>query len=286
MYKIFKFKLYFLSVIIFIFSCAKVPYEYGSNIEGKYTLLLREGEPQIERGKPVPVLDGIGHYFFSLPSKIILWNWRVCNHKITEETEQKIKQYLEDNDLHNVKVRLNQYEPRAEWRRLARNRDMPGFWRFTFGTLSLVYYTVFPERLFAGFIGGDHYNPYTNTINIYSDHKSIGLHEAGHSKDFAPKPRAFKGWYAFLYGLPGIALYHEAIATGDAIGYNIAKELILDQKADYKILYPAYATYIAGAGLDYAAIFMPISAAIQYGAMFTASIVGNVTGRIKAARID
>ena len=51
-----------------------------------------------------------------------------------------------------------------------------------------MFYTAFPERIFAAFPfigGGDHYNPYTNTINIYSDHRAIVLHEGGHAKDFA-----------------------------------------------------------------------------------------------------
>ena len=42
-----------------------------------------------------------------------------------------------------------------------------------------VFYTIFPGRVF----GGDRYNPFTNTINLYSDHPSIALHEAAHAKD-------------------------------------------------------------------------------------------------------
>ncbi len=273
-------------LLIVLSGCAQIPYEYGKNIEDKYTLRLSPKEEQIERGNPNKWIDGFGHYLFSLPSKLILWNWNVCNHKIDEETEIKMAKYLEDNDLHYVKVRLNQYAPGAEWRRLKRNQGIGGFWRYTLGAVSLVYYTAFPERLFGGFIGGDHYNPYTNTINIYSNHKSIALHEAAHAKDFAKKPRNFKGWYSFIYGLPGIALYHESVATGDAIGYDIDKKLRKDQKADYKILYPAYGTYIAGAGLDYASLFTPVSWAVQYAAIGTASIIGNITGRIKAKSVE
>ncbi len=42
--------------------CAKVPYRYGRGLEGPKTLLLAQGEPQVERGKPHWLLDGLGHY--------------------------------------------------------------------------------------------------------------------------------------------------------------------------------------------------------------------------------
>ena len=79
-------------------------------------------------------------------------------------TEASILEYLDANGLCNVKVRLNQYAPGGEWSRLVRNGEMPMAWRWTLGMLSVVFYTIIPERVFAGLQGGDHYNPYTNTI--------------------------------------------------------------------------------------------------------------------------
>ncbi|MCP4004231.1 MAG: hypothetical protein GY725_08555 [bacterium] len=78
-------------------------------------------------------------------------------------------------------MRLNQYSVPGEWARLFRNRNIGGFWRYTFGILTLATYTALPQRAF----GGDNYNPFTNTINIYSDVPAIVLHEGGHAKDFA-----------------------------------------------------------------------------------------------------
>src|SRR5262249_30912111 len=139
-------------------------------------------------GKPNAWLDGFGHYFFSLPTKLLLLDWKAENHDIPAEVEQSMEQYLRANGLHNVKVRLNQYGPGDEWRRLFKNREMPAGWRYTLGLLAVSFYTIFPERLFAGFPfigGGDHYNPFTNTLSIYSGSRPIVLHEGGHAKDFA-----------------------------------------------------------------------------------------------------
>ena len=186
--------------------CASTPYAFAPHGETDLTLELREGEPQIERGVPNAWVDGFGHYFFSLPSKLILLNWKVDNHDISDEVEQSLEQYLHANGLCNTKVRLNQYAPGGEWQRLFRNQEMPAGWRYTFGIISVSLYTIFPERLLAGFPfigGGDHYNPYTNTVSIYSGSRPIVIHEGGHAKDFAGKEnRQWKGAYAGLRGIP------------------------------------------------------------------------------------
>ena len=109
-----------------VFPTAADPYEYGVGLEDSDALKLRPGEAQIDRGNPHGFLDWIGHNVVSLPSKIILLNWNVANHNISKETEEILKQYLADNDLHNVKVHLNDYAPGEEWRRLAKNRSVGG----------------------------------------------------------------------------------------------------------------------------------------------------------------
>jgi hypothetical protein len=258
-------------------ACARVPYPYTSYAEKPDTLRLREGEPQIARGEPVPVVDALGHYVFSLPSKLLLWNWRVDNHRISPETEETVAAYLKANGLRQVKVRLNQYEPRDEWRRLVRNSAMPGFWRYTFGVLTCAEYTALPGRLF----GGDCYNPYTNSVSIYSDHRAIALHECAHAKDFAGRSRGMKGWYSFMRLLPIVPFYQEEIATGDAIGYVRDIEDGRLEKSSYKILYPAYCTYIAGEGLRWVRVQWWVSYAVTYAAV----IPGHIVGRIKAATV-
>jgi hypothetical protein len=229
-----------LGVSLSLTACATVPYERGRDLEGPATLKLAENEPQIERGRPHRLVDGMGHYVFSLPSKLLLLSWSVDNHDISEETEAAIVSYLEDNGLQNVKVRLNQYNPSSEWDRLLENPEVNGFWRYTLGALTVAVYTVLPQRL----LGGDHYNPFTNTVNLYSDNRAIALHEAAHAKDFAG--RRWKGWYSALRLLPVVPLHQEARATGDAIGYERFQENAEGEKRAYRILYPAYGTYLGG----------------------------------------
>lgn len=59
--------------------CATVPYRCGQDIEQINTLKLRPNEPQIERGRANKFIDSLGHFAFSLPSKIILMN--LCGKK-------------------------------------------------------------------------------------------------------------------------------------------------------------------------------------------------------------
>lgn len=268
--------------------CATTPYSLGAGLETDLTLPLAEGERQIERGAPNAWVDGFGHYFFSLLSKLILLDWRVNNHDVPAKVEDALQGYLWANGLCNTKVRLNQYAPGGEWRRLFRNREMPGGWRYTLGLLSVSFYTIFPERLLAGFPfigGGDSYNPYTNTVHIYSGLRSIALHEGAHAKDFASiENRHWRGLYAGARAVPlaGIlmALYQEAVATGDALSWELATGDDRDSRSAYRTLYPAYGTYLGGAGSAAAVFFSDgwVVYAVQYGIV----VVGHVAGQTRA----
>jgi len=232
---------------------------------------LVDDQPQIERGQARPVLDAVG-WVFGIPDKILLWDRRVSNHSISSQTEVSIAEYLQQNELQTTRVRLNQYRPLDDWRRLIRNDSVGPLWRLTFGSFSVLGETLIPGRLF----GGDHYNPYTDTIHIYSDVPAIALHEGGHAKDFAR--RRWKGTYAFLYTLPFVPLYHESIASSDVIAYLDSHGAPEDQAAAAKILYPSYGTYVGSA----AGTALPsLSAPLYYGSL----ISGHAVGRYKARQI-
>lgn len=277
-----------LSCLLLLAGCATTPYSLDSELETHLTLDLREGEPQVERGVPNAWLDGFGHYFFSLPSKLILLDWRINNHDVSDEVEEGLQAYLWANGLCNTKVRLNQYAPGGEWKRLFRNREMPGGWRYTLGLLSVSFYTIFPDRLFAGFPfigGGDSYNPYTNTIHIYSDLRPVALHEGGHAKDFASiENRHWKGLYAGARAVPlaGIlvALVQEAIASNDALSWDLATGDSRDSKSAYRTLYPAYGTYLGGAAQ--AGLLFFTDAWIVYAVQYGIVVVGHVAGQTRA----
>ena len=218
--------------------CATLPYSYGTaNRHDECAELAGVMGSPIERGRPNRFLDTAG-WIWGIPGKVLLFDRRVENHRIGEKTEAAIAEYLNANALSTVKVRINQYHPGDDWRRLVANKSVGPGWRYTLGTLSVVAETLVPGRVF----GGDHYNPFTNTVHLYSDIPAIAIHEAGHAKDFAG--RRWKGTYAAAYLIPGVPLYHEARATGDALGYIRTTGSVQDYQEAYEILYPAYGTYV------------------------------------------
>ena len=277
-----------LAVAALTGGCATTPYRFAAHGETDLTLKLKEGESQIERGAPNAWLDGFGHYFFSLPSKLLLLNWKVDNHDISPEVERALEEYLHANGLCNVKVRLNQYAPAAACRRQAATREMPAGWRYTLGALAVTFYTIFPERLFAGFPfigGGDHYNPYTNTLSIYSGSRPIALHEGSHAKDLAAiENRQWKGVYAGLRAVPFLgllaALWEEAAATSDALSWDLATAGSDESKAAYRTLSPAYGTYLGGAAQSAASFFTDTW--ILYAAQYGMVVVGHIAGQTRA----
>lgn len=252
--------------------CVSAPYHYGSR-DRYYTSqqLANVTSIQIERGKPRPLIDGIG-WVFGIPDKILLWNRRIENHHISTETEQAVSDYLAKNELTTVKVRLNQYAPGDDWRRLVANKSVGWGWRYTLGTASWLGETIFPGRI----VGNDHYNPFTNTLHIYSDVPAVAIHEGGHAKDFAR--RYYKGTYAACYLLPVTPLWYEAVATNDALSYLRAEGTLEDEQAADKILYPAYGTYL-GNSLSTAAPGLGTP-------LYLAGVVsGHIVGRLQAGRI-
>jgi len=254
--------------------CATAPYRYGVSYADPRAGPPLTAEEQIVRGRPHWLLDRSDCIWpGSWLGKLVLWDRRVDNHAIGPETEAVLRRYLDANELRHVKVRLNAYHVGDEWRRLVGNRSVGAGWRYTLGVLSWLQYTLLPGRFF----GGDHYNPYTNTIHLYSDIPAIAVHEAGHSKDFAD--RRWKGTYAFLYLLPLVSLYHEAQATNDALGYLRDAESPALQREGYRILYPAYGTYLGGGFGDFVPVF-------GTGVYVAAIVGGHVLGRFQAGEIS
>lgn len=245
--------------------CATTPYKCGSAQQYiTSTELAARTRTQIERGKPNVVVDSLG-WIWGIGGKLTLFDRRVENHRIDARTETEIAAYLQDNELSTVKVRLNQYRPLDDWGRLGANKSVGAGWRYTFGAVSVLGETIFPGRVF----GSDHYNPFTNTIHLYSNIPAIALHEAGHSKDYAR--RKWKGTYAAIYSLPFVPLSQEAIATNDALSYIVANRDLGAQQEAYEILYPAYGTYVGNA----------ISGPIPQG-YFVGLIGGHIVGRWKS----
>ena len=224
--------------------------------------------PQLERGAAVPPVDFLGNVL-ALPLKLILWNWKVDLHSISAQTEEKLVEYLDTQDLpaiEDTKFRLNQYRPGQDLSRLIHNHYVAWPYRLLLGApITLIFEVLLPGRLFPW---GDYYNPYTNTVHLYSDHAAVALHEAGHAHDFAG--RRWKGTYAFIRVIPGVDLYQEYRASKEAFRYLKERRDLDTELAAYKVLYPAYGTYVG------AYIFPPIGTV-------GGALLGHAAGRSAAA---
>jgi len=225
---------------------------------------------QIKRGKPRPVIDGLG-WVIGIPSKIMLWDRRVDNHQTSAETEEAMRRYLDDNDLDHVKVAINLYDPLDDWRRVRANTTVGWGYRYSLGDLSVACEAILPGRL----IGGDHYNPFTGTIYISGDVPSIALQKGGHAKDFAR--RDYPGTYALFAALPVARLWPEAIATGDAIAYAEQRKNPDLERESYRILFPAYGTYVGGA---LGRFVPPVALPVYVGPVIAGHAVGRVEARL------
>ncbi|MFO0945722.1 MAG: hypothetical protein U1D30_07235 [Planctomycetota bacterium] len=221
-------------------------------------------------GKANRFVDGVG-WVMGIPGKLLLWDKRVNNHKVSGETSQAVADYLDANQLEDVHVRINEYAPGGEWRRLCENRAVGAGWRYTLGSLGLVGYTLLPGRIF----GGDRYNPYTNSVYLYSDIPSLGIEAAAYAKDI--HARKFPGTYAAVNELPFVGIWHETIATNDAVAYLKATSNRDEQVAGTRVLYPNYGVHV-GRSVDGLVGCWPL---FQVGG----ALAGHVTGWREARRI-
>jgi hypothetical protein len=224
-------------------------------------------EAVVERGKPHPLVDAAG-WVFGIPSRILLWDRRVKNHQVSPRTEQAVTEYVERNAMTDICIRVNQYAPLEEWRRLCDNTEVGAGWRYTVGALGVAGYTLFPGRLF----GRDRYNPYTNSLYIYSDVPSLGIQSAAYAKDL--RTRSNPGTYAFVNELPVLAMWRETIATQDALDYVAATGDRQAREESLVILYPHYGLLAGGTveGVLMGSPFIPLGGLV----------LGHLSGRASA----
>jgi len=187
---------------------------------------------RIERGKPRPIVDGLGKVW-GIPNRIALGNELVDNHAVSPATEQKVLNYLQDQQLNSVLIRSKQYDPIGEFKRMRANKNIRPVWKATAGGYNLLKYTLLPGRI----VGGDWYNPYSQTLNLYSDVAPLAISQAAHAQDI--QTRVNPGAYAALKEIPGVGLKHETTATMLAIdwyGQNAPDQV----EAAKDVLYPNY----------------------------------------------
>jgi hypothetical protein len=223
----------------------------------------------VERGGPHETLDRVGRVV-GLPARVFTLNSKVNNHDISPETIDQLVTYLEQNDLTDVCVAVNDYDPKGQWRRLRENYRIAPFWRYTAGTLSWLGYAIFPNRIF----GGDEYNPFTNTLILSSDVPARVLAEAAYAKDV--HSRRHPGTFAAISDLPLFSLVRQARATSDVLTYARVRNDWSTEKQAYQVLYP----HIGSTAFGPASHFVPVA-----GPFLSAggALVGHATGRTVTA---
>ena len=70
-----------IALALLLCSCAKAPYQPRGDLYPNPEPF--EDDPQISRGEPNVIADGLGNYLFSLPEKLVLWNWKMGSHDIS-----------------------------------------------------------------------------------------------------------------------------------------------------------------------------------------------------------
>jgi len=200
---------------------------------------VNSGVPEFEHGKPRKVVDAVG-WVFGIPKKIILWDRRAVNHRVSIETEQDLAEYMAANGLGSTKVRINQYDPLGEWRRLRENKEVGAGWRYTIGAFSTLTYTIIPGRVF----GADRYNPYTDSVYIYSDIPCLALEQASYAR--LVHERQHPGTYATLTSLPVVQLWPERQSKNEVLDYTLANGTVEQHEEATRILYAEFGAEIGG----------------------------------------
>jgi len=247
--------------------CAATPYRFS-----RFRAADEEPQPVvIEYGEPNKTLDRLG-WFFGLPGRILPFDSKVNSHDISPETTQKLVAYLEKNDLTDVYVAVNQYDPKGQWRRLRENERIAPGWKYSTGLFSLLGYTLLPGRVF----GGDSYNPFTNSLYVNSDVPAVVLCEAAYAKDV--HSRGLPGAYATVNELPFVSLWRHTLAVSDVLGYARVEDDWEVEEQAYHVVYPQIGAHTAMAADPFVPLL--VSPALGIGG----AVVGHTAGRTIAAR--
>ncbi len=226
----------------------------------------------VEHGTPNKTIDAVG-WFLGIPNKLLLWDRRADNHNVSEATVDRAAGYLATNEVDGVMIRVNQYDPLGEWRRLTENQRINFAWRATLGSLYTIGYTVVPGRL----LGGDWYNPYTDTVHVYSDVPALAMEQAAQAKD--THDRDHPGFYSAVRVLPLVGLVHEARSKQAVFEFVDEHGTTEEQVEARRVLAPQMGTEIGGQA---AAFFPQGNAILQVGG----AVVGHAVGRYKASQIE
>jgi len=248
--------------------CATTSYQFGR---------FHPQEPDGVDVQPVAVKQGTPHKtldrfarLVGIPGQFFTLNSKTNNHDVSPETLEKLKTYLERNDLTDVLVAVNDYDPKGQWQRLRENDRISPLWRYTAGTLNWLGYVIVPNRVF----GGDEYNPFTNTMTLTSDVPALVLAEAAYAKDI--HARKNPGAYAAINDLPVLSMIRHSRATSDVLGYARLEHDWEAEKEAYNVLYPQIGSTTFGPASHFVPVAGPF---LSVGG----AVVGHAAGRSVSA---
>ena len=243
-------------------ACSRSLSEQSQSCSDNYASAL-----DVRCGRPNRVIDSAG-WLFGVPRKLLLWDRRVDNHDVGSDTTQSIATFAEIHQIDGLCARINQYDPIDEFSRLRTNQTVAPGWRYTLGTMSVIGYTLIPGRVF----GLDQYNPYTNSVYVYSDVPALAVEATAYAKDV--RSRALPGTYAAVNHLPFVSIWHESVNVRDAVAFVEQHGTPEERIEGLRVLHANYGSTVAvatGAG--------PV---VQIGA----AIAGQFTGRIQATWLE
>lgn len=193
---------------------------------------------------------------------------RVDSHDVSDQTTESIATFAEAHQLDGLCARINQYDPIDEFGRLRTNHTVAPGWRYTLGTMSVIGYTSVPGRI----IGLDQYNPYTNSVYVYSDVPALAVEATASAKDV--RSRTLPETYAAVNQLPFVCIWHESVNVRDAVAF-VEQNGTPEERIDgLRVLHANYGSTVAvatGAG--------PIA---QLGG----AVAGQFTGQFQAAWLE
>lgn len=223
---------------------------------------LRRTSPDVKfgYGKPSILLDS-AQSVVEVPQKV-LFGGSLPERTPGAQTCEVLTDYMQQNNLTDVPVLVRKYDPIGEWQRLAANDQIRPVWKYTAGSLSIVQYTIFPDRVFRR----DVYNPFTNSLSVNSDCLTSALREAAYAKDV--RSRVAPGSYAAINSVPGLSLWKSTVAVNDVLDYARASDQWPIESDVYRKQYP----YIACESMTPATYFMtPVAGVV-------ATMGGSATG--------
>lgn len=223
---------------------------------------LRSSSPPVhfEHGAPNLALD-TAQTVIEVPQRV-LYGGELAERTPGTQTCEVLTDYMQQNELTDVPVLVREYDPIGEWKRLYENDQIRPFWKYTAGSLSIVQYSIFPDRVFRRAA----YNPFTNSLSVNSDCLTSALREAAYAKDV--RSRTAPGSYAAFNSVPGLSLWKSTVAVNDVLDYAQASEQWPIESDVYRRQYP----YIASESMTPATYFMTPVAGLA------ATVGGSATG--------